>query len=83
MPRNTLADLNNHLFEQLERLNDEEIQGKALQEELDRAQSISLISDKIIKNADVQLRAVKLSKEYDLNRREMPQNLFLGNTHND
>ena len=34
MPRNTLSDLNNHLFEQLERLNDEELKDDELQKRL-------------------------------------------------
>lgn len=32
--RNTLGDLNNHLFAQLERLSDEDIKGEELREEV-------------------------------------------------
>lgn len=58
--RNTLGDLNNHLFMQLERLNDEDLKGEALQEEIVRAKAISDISKNIISNAAVVLNAQKM-----------------------
>ena len=33
-PKNTLGDLNNHLFAELERLDDESLKGDALQEDV-------------------------------------------------
>ena len=57
--KNTLADLNNHLFAQLERLGDEELTGEALAEEVERAKSINDVAGKIISNANLILDAEK------------------------
>ncbi len=64
MPRNTLTDLNNHLFMQLERLNDEDIKGDALQEEITRAKAISEIATQIISNGSLVLKAQTFVHEY-------------------
>jgi len=58
--KNTLVDLNNHLFEQLERLNDENLKGEELQEEIDRSKAVSDIASKIVSNASLALQAAKI-----------------------
>ena len=55
MPRNTLNDLNNHLFMQLERLNDEELKDDELQKEISRAKAVSSIAAQIINNGSLVL----------------------------
>lgn len=57
--KNTLGDLNNHLFAQLERLGEEDLKGDALKEEMERAKSIGYIAKQIIDNASVVLDAQK------------------------
>jgi len=57
--KNTLGDLNNHLFEQLERLNDESLKGEALEEEIKRAKAITSIATQIINNGNLVLEAKK------------------------
>lgn len=58
--KNTLGDLNNHLFAQLERLSDEDLKGDALREEIDRAKSVTSVASKIIENGTLVLEAKKM-----------------------
>lgn len=68
--RNTLADLNNHLFAQLERLNDEDVDGDKLQEEIGRAKAVSDVASKIIQNGTLVLEGQKfIDDRMDANRK--------------
>lgn len=75
MAKNKLLDLNNHLFAQIERLSDEELKGKELQEEISRAKAVAVISDKIIHNASVLLESQKLLADGKFYTNEVPEML--------
>ena len=64
--KNKLIDLNDHLFEQLERLNDEDLKGEALEIEMNRAKAIASVASTIIANGDLMLKAQKQYSEYGL-----------------
>ena len=66
MPRNTLSDLNNHLFEQLERLNDDDLTEEDLQKEIARAKAITNTAAQIINNASLVLKSQTFLHEYGL-----------------
>lgn len=51
--KNTLQDLNNHLFEQLERLNDEDLTDEQLDRELSPAQGMTIIPPQINENGEL------------------------------
>ena len=51
--RNTLSDLNNHLFEQLERLNDEDLSEEQLDRELRRSEGMTKVAEQIIRNGEL------------------------------
>lgn len=73
--KNTLVDLNNHLFEQLERLNDDELTGEQLAQEIERSKAISTVATKIIDNASLGLQAEKLKVEYGRRDIKLPEML--------
>lgn len=61
--RNKMTDLNNHLFEALERINDEDLKGEELTAEIYRAKAVSDLATTIINNADIMLKAQKQASE--------------------
>lgn len=60
---NTLVDLNNYLFEQLERLNDENLNTDELKNEIDRSKALTQLGSVIINNANTILSAKKLQAD--------------------
>ena len=71
--RNTLGDLNNHLFAQLERLNDEDLSGEKLLEEINRAKALTNVAAQIINNGSLALRVKTTYEEgVDANAKKPP-----------
>jgi len=74
--KNKLTDLNDHLFLQLERLNDESLSGDELKYEIERSKAITDISKEVVSNASLMLKALDLKAEYQgLREDDMPQML--------
>lgn len=63
MTKNTMNDLNDHLFMALERLNDENLSGEDLQQEIERSKAISEVGKTVIDNAKTVLSAMKFNDE--------------------
>jgi len=64
MPRNTLGDLNNHLFEQLERLNDDGLKDDELNKEINRAKAVTSLASQIIANGNLVLKGKQMQLAY-------------------
>ena len=77
--KNTLSDLNNHLFAQLERLNDEHITAENLDKEIRRSEAIVGTASQIIANANLLLRAQALKDNALDANFALPQMLKSGN----
>jgi hypothetical protein len=81
MARNKISDLNDHLFAQLERLNDEDIKGEALDTEVIRAKAISNVAGQIIKANKLTIDAMRLVSNGSIGPQDMPDNFGLKQLH--
>lgn len=62
--KNTLTDLNNYLFEQLERLQDDSLDEAGLEREIQRSEAVQKVAKTIIENGTLALQAKKHLDEY-------------------
>lgn len=65
--KNSLHDLNNYLFESLERINDDDLTDEELEKEIKRSEAVTKVASTIINNAEVQLKALQYADEYGYN----------------
>ena len=71
--KNTLADLNNYLFESIERLNNDDLTEEELEKEIKRSEAVQKVAKTIIDNGSLALQAQKHFDEYGIeNKVEMP-----------
>lgn len=71
--KNTLSDLNNYLFESIERLNDDNLSVEELEKEIKRSEAVQKVAKTIIDNGGLALQAKKHFDEYGIdNNVEIP-----------
>lgn len=71
--KNKLSDLNNYLFESIERLNDDSLSMEELDKEIKRSEAVQKVAKTIIDNGALALSAKKHFDEYGTeNHIEMP-----------
>lgn len=62
--KHSLLDLNEYLFDQIDRLSNDDLDEAALEKEIQRGEAISKVASSIIQNAQVQVSAAKVIAEY-------------------
>ncbi len=74
--KKTIADLNDSLFETLNRLTSANMDEDALDLEIRRAEAVTSVAQTILHSGEIQLKALKIGEEYGYftpTKRVMPQ----------
>ncbi len=74
--KNKLTNLNDYLFAQLERLDDEELDDEELEKAIKRGKAFAETAAQIIAGGDLQLKAMKAAHDMGMDAR-MPDILLL------
>lgn len=56
--KNTLTDLNDYLFETLERLLDDDLNDEQMQREITRSQAVTAVAETVIHNGELALKTM-------------------------
>lgn len=75
--KNKLCDLNEHLFEALERLGDNDLAGEALAREIQRSKVVAAVAAQAVDVARVSLDAMRTAHALDLKPGAIPAHLQL------
>ena len=62
--KNTLSDLNDYLFETLERLLDDDLTDEQMQREITRSQAVTSVAETVIHNGELALKTMNHLNEY-------------------
>lgn len=76
--KNKLTDLNDHLFAQLERLNNEDMPEEKMAMEIERSKAVGNIAKNIISNGKLLLDAKKHFDELGIKTEQQPDVLKIG-----
>lgn len=63
MPRDTMTDLVDHIFEEIERLSDDGLDGEALEAEIRRGHAIGKLSKTVIDAGNLMMRAAEFNDQ--------------------
>ena len=75
--RNKLSDLNDHLFAQMERLGEEDLNDDEMDREIERAKAVTNVAQQIIANGNLVLKAEIYKQDY-MDSGSMPKFLESG-----
>lgn len=76
--KNKLTDLNDHLFAQLERLNNEDMPEEKMMMEIERSKAVGNIAKNIISNGRLLLDSKKHFDEMGIKTEQQPEVLKIG-----
>lgn len=76
--KDSLADLHSVLFEQLERLSNDDLSDEDLNKEIKRSEAVTGIANQIIQNGNLVLKALKMKTDTLPMNEKMPTFLDVG-----
>ena len=66
--KNTLSDLNNYLFESLERLMDDDLTQEDIEKEIQRSRAVTTVAQTVIQNGELALKTMQHLNEFGYGR---------------
>lgn len=76
--KRSLADLNEYLFDALDKVTNDDLEGDELKKEIDRAGAVASIASTIVNSAKVQLSAIKVADDLGMKQPESMPLLLTG-----